>query len=619
MSEPSKLSWYAHRLKVMGVGEMLHRVGDKLKHNSDASFEKRVRAISLGDTLADVPALPEREAAPAALKKQLALDAKTLLAGDWKLYGWRDVSTGAPPCWHRDASCGVIIEPDELSHKLDYRDLPDGADARSIWEINRWSELTRVAMHGWLNDDADAVRTAQIWLEDWCERNPVGRGINWASPLEAGLRLINFCWFDALVRGCGQEHLTERQKTLAAHVVPSHVAWVCRYRSYGSSANNHLLGELVGLLYAVKRWPELEPHTGSAGELWNQVTECVLEQFATDGGNLEQALHYHLFAWEMAWHARRLMAVNSAPVIERLRLAAEFFVRMVHPVEPWDYGDSDDAQVIPLVLDRADAMPEWQSWLAGHEHGACIAYWMGVSPLRGMQFVGSTAHDGWWLAGETGMAVCEMEGWMLRLDASPTGFGEIAAHGHCDALHLSLWDGHEALVIDPGTGGYYGLKERREQLASWEAHNGPLPVKGFATPKRKGTFLLTDHYEQPQTHRVSPRRLKATLKHEGHGFTRITDVGLNGFVSVDDEHEGTGEFRVLWTFAPECVVDGGRLLVFTITRGKKRWQVELSGDEVVSAEIGRTMVSRRYGQLEETATLEIVAKGRLRSEWARGK
>ncbi len=618
MSEPSKFSWYAQRLKAMGVGEMLHRVGDRLKHNSDASFEKRVRSISLGNTLADAPALPDRDAAPAALRKQLAIDAKNLLAGDWKLYGWRVVSTGAPPCWHRDASCGVIIEPDELSHKLDHRELPDGADARSIWEINRWSELTRVAMHGWINGDYDAARTAQLWLEDWCERNPVGRGINWTSPLEAGLRLINFCWFDALIRACGQEHLTERQKTLAARVVPAHVAWVCRYRSHGSSANNHLMGESVGLLYAVKRWPELEAHIGSAGELWNQVVECVMDQFAPDGGNREQALHYHLFAWEMAWHARRLMAVHAAPALERLRVAAEFFVRMVHPIEPWDYGDSDDAQVIPLVLDRADAMPEWQSWLAGHEHGQCIAYWLGATPLRGMRFEGSTAHDGWWLAEESGMAVSEMDEWLLRLDASPTGYGEIAAHGHLDALHLSLWDGEEAIVIDPGTGSYFGMKERRAALAGWDAHNGPQPSAGFVTPRRIGTFLLTNHYEQPQTHLISPRRLKATLNHEGHEFTRIIDVGLDASISVDDEHEGSGEFRVRWIFAPECELEGGRLLVFNIKRGDKRWKVELSGDEVISAEIGSTMVSRKYGQMEQAATLQIVAKGKLRSEWARG-
>ena len=602
----------------MSPGEVLHRVGEKWRHRSDAEFAQLAAKVSLGECIAPFPSLPDPNKAPLKLKGRLAVDAKELLNGDWLLYGWRRVSTGAPPCWHRDAACGIVIEPDELSHKLDHRNLPDLADARTIWEINRWSEMARVMMHAWLNRDWDAARTAQIWLEDWVERNPVGRGINWTSPLEVALRLMNFAWFDALVHACGQEHLSTRQKALATRIVPIHALWVHRYRSFGSSANNHLLGELVGLLHAVKRWPELEAHVGTAVELWNDIASCVMDQFAPDGGNREQALHYHLFAWEMAWHACTMMGAHGAQVTERLRRAAEFFVRMVHPMEPWDYGDSDDAQVLPIVLDRGDAMAEWQSWLAGHDHGDVIAYWMGHSPLRNAPGDSSTQPEGWWLAHDSGMSVCELEDWVLRLDASPTGYGKIAAHGHCDALHLSIWDGAEAIVIDPGTGGYYGMAERRAALASWDAHNGPQPDERFKTPKREGTFLLTNHFRQPTTHRVNPRRIKATLKHEGTEFTRLVDVALDGALIVEDEAKTSEAFRVCWTLSPECTLEIGRGFLCSVKRGDKVWHVELGGDEIVSCATGEMMVSRRYGQLERAVTLEIVAKGTLRCEWRRG-
>ena len=618
MNGSSKLSWYANRLKAMSLSELWHRVGENWKHLSDASFAKRLTSLSLGDTLTGTPVLPDRAAAPPALRRQLAADAKKLLLGDWKLYGWRVASTGAPPCWHRDASCGVVIEPDELSHKLDHRHLPHGADARTIWEINRWSEMTRVVMHGWLNDDLDAARTAQLWLEDWCDRNPVGRGINWTSTLEAGLRLMNFCWFDALVRACGDELLTERQKALAERIVPAHAAWVCRYRSFGSSANNHLLGELVGLLHAVKRWPALEAHIGTPGELWKAVADCVMEQFASDGGNREQALHYHLFAWEMAWHAQRLMGVQASPVIDRLASAAEFFVRMTHPLEPWDYGDSDDAQVLPIVLNRGEALSEWQSWLAGHEQGATLAYWIGPTPLGSRLVANEGLQEGWWLAKESGMAVCELDDWLLRLDASPLGYGTMAAHGHCDALHLSIWAGAQALVIDPGTGGYYGMADRRAQLASWEAHNGPQPVQGFHTPKRTGTFLFSDHHAQPAMSLVNDRSLMASLELEGRNFTRVVTIGPDATLIVADSCGNEDPFRVRWCFSPECRLEGGRQLVYGIRREGRLWQLEVVGDEIVSCEIGEMLVSPRYGQLERAVMLDIVAKGKLRSEWTRG-
>ena len=616
MAGTSKLSWYAHRLKAMSLGEIVHRMGERWKHQSDATFAQGLNQIALGEVDASVPNLPNPGHAPITLRQRLMADAKGLLQGDWKLYGWREASTGSPPCWHRDASTGVVIEPDELSHKLDHRALPDGADARTIWEINRWSEMTRVVMHGWLNRDWDAVRTAQLWLEDWCDRNPVGRGINWTSTLEAALRLINFTWFDALVHACGVDHLSEHQRALAQRIVPAHAAWVCRYRSFGSSANNHLLGELAGLLHAVKRWPSLQEHTGTAEELWQGVATCVMDQFASDGGNREQALHYHLFAWEMAWHSARLVNSQDERVWDRLAAAAEFFVRMVHPLEPWDYGDSDDAQVLPIVLDRGDAMSEWQSWIAGHEHGRVLGFWMGESPL--LRRPPTQLSDGWWLAEESGMAVCELDDWVLRLNAGPTGYGSLAAHGHCDALHLSIWDGTQALVIDPGTGSYYGMKERRAELAAWEAHNGPRPAIGYKTPLRAGMFLLTDHYAQPEALVASPRKIGAQIQHEGHQFVRLIEVLPDGAIRVEDQAASRDQpLKVTWVLAPECEIEEHPDLIFCIVRGDNRWKVEILGDGIQSCTLGEMMVSPHYGRLESAFTLEVVAKGMLRCEWRR--
>jgi hypothetical protein len=600
----------------MSVSELVKRVGDQWKHQSDRSFAERVENIQLGNTVIDLPNLPEREACPSKLRDRLANDVKKLLQGEWRLFGWREVDTGAPPCWHRDASCGVVIEPDGLSFKLDHRSLPDGADPRAIWEINRWSEMTRVAMHAWINDDSDSARTAQIWLEDWCDRNPPGHGINWTSTMEVGLRLINFCWFDALIHALKDPHLLQHQKRLAQRVVPAHALWVSRYRSYGSSANNHLIGELTGLLHAAKRWPALEAHIGTAQEIWNSLSACILDQFAHDGGNKEQALHYHLFAWEMSWHASQLMQLKSSPVIERLRRAAEFFVRMVHPLESWDYGDSDDAQVVPIVLDRGDSPSEWQSWLANHGHGDAIGYWMGRSPMEDT-VTRALEQPGWWLAEQSGMAVCELNGWMLRFDASPLGLPPLAAHGHCDALHLSLWDGPHALVIDPGTADYYGMSERRPELISWKLHNGPRPAQGFTTPVHRSTFLWENHHAKPETEWISPRKIKGTIVQEEHILCRQIEIGQDGVIHVEDFCEEGQLLTVQWIFAPECQLDESATPNIFIQRGEKKWKLALDPSTIISAHVGEVMVSRHYGMLEPAVTLKIVAREHLTCTWSR--
>ncbi len=618
------LGWYIHRLKAMTPSEVMHRVSERWKHRLDHSFADSLRAIQLGNAVRDALPVPDPAAASEILKDTLARDAAALIRGEWKLFGWREVSVGTPPQWHRDAAAAVCIPSKALAHQLNHRSLPSGADVRTIWETNRWSELVRIAMHDWVNGDLNAIRVSLDWLKDWCDNNPVGFGINWTSPLEVGLRLINFTWFDTLadrsLRALQRDEpdlaatldaLRQDHRILAERIVPAHAAWVWRYKSFGSSANNHLLGELVGLLHAVKRWPDLEKHTTSADTLWQEISRCILDQFATDGGNKEQALHYHLFAWEMAWHAARLMRFTVGPALERLHQAAVFFTHVAHDGEQWEYGDNDDAQIIPLYHDRAHGVEEWRSWMLGQPEGQSLNYWLQSPPLLNIP-----SSD--WIAPESGMAVATDGAWKLRLDASPLGFGAMAAHGHGDALHISLWDGPEALLIDPGTGGYFGMKEERAALAAWGSHNGPQPAEGYQSPRRMGTFLWSEHHQVPVLKRAAPCSFQMSLGHENHHFTRMVQLHPSGSIIVSDSLAESGPFRVRWHLAPECHIaqKGDGVLRFTITRDQFAWTVEFFGTHLTCTP-SEAMVSRRYGQFEPCIVLDIVASETMTAIWSR--
>src|SRR4030095_528012 len=55
---------------------------------------------------------------------------------------------------------------------------------------------------------------------------------------------------------------------------------------------------------------------------------------------------------------------------------------------------------------------------------------------------------------DSGIGICESGFWWLRWDLSPLGYQATAAHGHLDALHLSIWFKGVGIVVDPGTGAY---------------------------------------------------------------------------------------------------------------------------------------------------------------------
>src|SRR5205814_5955279 len=92
-------------------------------------------------------------------------------------------------------------------------------------------------------------------VRDWLRANPPGMGINWASSLEAALRLISWCWGLVLFRqskALSPEFFLDMLGGIWAHA--SHVE---RYLSYYFSPNTHLTGEAFGLFYAGVVFPEL--------------------------------------------------------------------------------------------------------------------------------------------------------------------------------------------------------------------------------------------------------------------------------------------------------------------------------------------------------------------------
>jgi hypothetical protein len=605
-----KASWYAHRLRAMSMGEMGRRVIERWGRLSEPAKLKRLSRRPWEGAFTDFPKLPWKERVPPELRKQLAADAEKLVRGEWELFGWKNVEVGAPPCWHRDAMLGVVIDPDIPSRKLDHRHLPHEADARVIWEINRWAEMTRMAMHSALNGDVHAIRVAQLWLEDWCDRNTPGHGINWTSPLEAALRLMNFCWFDALVRGCNDPELARRQDELTTRIVPAHAWWVWRRRSFGSSANNHLIGELSALVMAAKRWPALQRMIGTPERLWGRLEREALRQFAPDGGNREQALHYHVFAWEMIWHAGMAADGLKGEVLERLRDAAQFFVNIAEAPEGWDFGDSDDAQVLPLALKRNNAAAEFRGWLLNKPEGASLRFWLGEPP-KGVK---AQARNTWHTHRESGHAVWRDARWTVRADASALGFGSMAAHGHLDALHVSLWFELHALVIDPGTGAYYSDPALRACLASWEAHNGPVPVSGRQSPKRMGSFLWMKHHETPDLE-ISNEICVMRLSCEEQCVQRAV-CAAQGYVEICDEVGHETPHVVTWQLAPGWQIKKERANGFVCTHPESiPVHATLNGDHIEEWEIVEREASSHFRELVTTQAVKVIFKGTLTTIW----
>lgn len=537
----------------MSPGEVLLRAQKKAYQISDAKFEKEF-GLALDPNVA-WPRIPARSAAPAELLDALKTHAAEIRRGEWRLFGHLPVQVDDPIRWQKDYLVGEDCASEKVSFRIDHRALPKDADIKVIWDLSRWFELVRLALAGWLNHDKAAQEKCIEWLNDWCRTNPPFRGLNWTSGLEVGIRLINYTWIDAFltVGAVSQKTLHE----LRTQILPAHAWYAWRYKSFGSSANNHLIGELAGLAVALARWPELTKVSAPLEEIGKLLAKETLLQFAEDGGNNEQAIGYHLFSWEFCFQAVRALETAgvgvSQKVKDRLQAAGNFYATMKREDDTWDFGDCDNAWVSPLFVDERSAAREWHQWFNNSNASPALRFWHG-----GFESAEPAPKNQWRIFAQSGYAIFEGEEWWIRFDASPLGYLSMAAHGHLDALHLSASFHGRPVIIDPGTGAYYADKTVRDYLAGWSAHNSPQPKNAPNFPRRFGTFLWGEQHKEPKLAQASPLEVAGQIELPyGTAQRSITFLPrLNGFRIRDSFKHGQkpGPIVTRWKFASGFIV-----------------------------------------------------------------
>jgi hypothetical protein len=551
LAKISRLGWYWHRLRAMSPGEIVLRAQKKAYQRADA---KGCPKFSISLQPSNVfPKLPNRAEAPPELLEGVRESAAAILRGDWLAFGHLPIKVDDPPNWHRDYLVGKDLRSAKSAFKLDHRTQPGGADIKIIWEPNRWYQLVRLAMAAWLLENAKARDKCIEWLHDWTKNNSPFTGLNWTSGLEVGMRLVNFTWIDVLLTAAGVPNKTLNE--LREEILPPHVWYAWRYKSFGSSANNHLLGELAGLILAIARWPELEKLSAALPAIEKIFEREVLLQFASDGSNREQALGYHLFSWEFAWQSERALRASGVAIsteTRKLIMDAGGFYRAIKPAaDPWDYGDSDNAWVTPFFADERSAATEWWRWFDDASKSPALRFWSGDFKTTQLP------RDVWHVLHS--YAVFRSADWFVRFDHSPLGYLSMAPHGHLDALHVSIWFRGEPIIIDPGTGAYYADKSVRNYLADWAAHNSPhLRTPPELYPKRFGTFLWGAHHDVPKPKVLSPLETTAALDLPyGRALRTVVFVPETNSIRITDKFEHaakTGPVTTRWKFAPDLAI-----------------------------------------------------------------
>ncbi len=629
-----RLAWYARRLAVMERGEIRHRLREHLARRRARRERRdwshfgmpgvRPQALRLFAPLFGAEL-------PAPVAEQVRIAADTFRSGTLRLLNrnWPSSvldSSGCidPAVWHLDPVSGARWPGAERSaFEVDFRFEGGHGDVKYVAEANRLHFLAAPAIHARGTRDAGLAGAILGSVFSWMEANPPGRGVNWYSGIEAGYRLVSLAVIVATLDPWIDAAAGER----LASFVSAHGAWLARFPSLHSSANNHLVAEAMGLVLAARMLPEHPDASAWAANGRRHLEDRALALFHPDGVGAEQSPAYSAFTLEMLLIGFGVLGEDApgGQVRERLAEAARALSAF-----------ADDAGQVPLIGDDDQSRvllafgseePRYAASIAGaiagflHRFELAPAirdpHWRALvfatPPSQPLPPDGTTTfRQGGYTIRRGAIAGRRVH---LVFDHGPLGFGALAAHGHADALAVWLAiDGRPALV-DAGTHLYHSEGENRRRFRVSAVHN-TLTLDGASQSEPSGAFNWM------------PRRARATLdsvangallhvsaSHDGYakrfGVTHhreIVETGA-GFELTDrlTGMEPAGHAEIAFLFAPDLdlSVEGDRV----VARRDNRPELTLVAPEGAEIAIvradqtsGRGLYSPGFGLLQETAT-----------------
>ena len=353
-------------------------------------------------------------------------------------------------------------------------------------------------------------------LNSWFEQCPYPLGPHWISSLELGIRLINWSIVWQLLGGAESEIFTGEQgqkfRDRWLTSIHQHVHFICNYYSGFSSANNHLIGEASGVFVASRTWPYWQEFIG-----WGSEAKVILEREArsqnfSDGVNKEQAISYQQFVLDFLLLPLLCERAKSEEFSEGYLKTIESMLEYLASVIDVGgnvpmFGDADDGYVVSLSTEP-NFCP-YRSLLATGAvlfNRADFKQKAGAFDEKSFALLGVKGHDlyrvlpgaeqalpsrrsfpeaGYYILGANFETSSEVR---MIMDVGPLGLGNIAAHGHADALSIYLSVGGKEILIDPGTYAYHTEKKWRNYFRGTAAHN-TVSVDGFDQSEIGGNFM----------------------------------------------------------------------------------------------------------------------------------
>jgi hypothetical protein len=508
------------------------------------------------------PALDSSDTNP--WRDELLVGADSILQNRLSFFDFRDYCLGTEINWNYEYKA-KIASPMVFAPHIDYRNYRETGDCKFVWEPNRHQHLVVLARAYHLTGQEKYAKEVIKQIESWIQQCPFGTGMNWRSPLELAIRLINWVWAYELIAPSGV--VTTSHQQLALPVIYRHLWEISRKYSRYSSANNHLVGEAAGVFIGSLYFHNLKHSKEWVSKSRSILNNEMARQVSPDGGHCELATSYHLFVLEFfllaGMAARNIGEDFPSEYWGQLEKMFEFVAALAEGGEPIPmFGDNDDGYVVDFtnpenrvsnLLSVGAALFHRKDFeLLSNGHNESVYWLLGperyekLQPLascKSEESISSRAleNSGYYLL----QSGCRNDSNQMSLtfDCGQLGFGSIAAHGHADALSVTLRAFGYDILVDPGTYDYFTYPEWRNYFRSTRAHN-TIVIDDQDQSEMLGSFLW-GRRANAQSLQWNPTTNGGMVVGEHDGYNRLKDpvthrrrISLSGSeekVEIQDE------------------------------------------------------------------------------------
>ncbi len=555
-----RFAWYRARLVAMDAAEVAHRLVEAAAKQASRRHSRGWEAIEPVGSLAIMPAVASRICALSPdLSKLVWREADDVRAGCFHLLGARwpepPVMPAGPAFWRIDPDDGQPFPQwDAFAFDISFRHGVGTREIKRVFELNRLQFLVPLATDAVSRKDQQSALLAIGLIRSWMAGNPPFRGPTWISGTELALRIISVALTLSII---GMEPLDAATRSAALRFFFAHVDWIKRFPSLYSSANNHRIAELAGLIVGSTMAPGFPDALALREDSWRALLVEIDRQIGQDGVGAEQSPGYTAFSIELFLLAAAALGYEDklpAATIDRLSAWAEHSLWLMDAdARVPAIGDFDDCRVIATTqapepkyvaslvavvssrVGRPDlAPPAKDPGIRDVILGSARASAKQPAGLR------SFTTGGYSIIRSKDKAPI-----VLTFDHGPLGYLSIAAHGHADTLAIWLSSGNQPVIVDAGTYLYHSGRDLRDMFRHTIVHN-TLTLDGIGSSRPSGPFNWATKANARLVSSESAPVSRIVAEHDGY----VAKYGLIHRRTV--EFDGASRFTIIDELLGAC-------------------------------------------------------------------